>query len=147
METNADKVGKTVHKVVLTKVEAAVQFATTEVASRATTEMMGLLNKKRPYTGKGRNKKYAKGHPPEPPQLRTGKLLRSIRFKVKKGYGDSYVATVAPYAIYSRRLEFGGGNWPRGTRYPFVEPTAKIMRANNLAREIYAKALRSELSK
>jgi hypothetical protein len=49
--------------------------------------------------------------------------------------------------IYARRLEFGGGNWPSGTRYPFVEPTAKIMKANNLARNIYIRALSAELKK
>jgi hypothetical protein len=172
MDTNAGEVGKTINKKILNRVEAAIKTATTEVAVRATAEMKGLIDKKRPYklvkrqrqsatmktNAKGelriryhKAKKsyrvYEKGNPPQPPQNRTGALRRSIRYKIKKGYEGRYVATIAPYMIYARHLEFGGKGWPSGTRYPFVEPTAKIMKANNLAREIYAKALRAELSK
>lgn len=146
-ETNANQVGKIIHEVVLTKVQAAIKFATTEVAVRTTAEMKGLIDKKRPYTKKGKKKIYAKGNPPEPPQIRTGYLKKNIKYTIKQNDENTYIATIAPYAIYARRLEFGGGKWKHGTRYPFVEPTAKIMRANNLAREIYAKALRTEMNK
>jgi hypothetical protein len=145
--SSTKKTIEALNKKILKGAESAVKKATTEVAIRTTAEMKGLIDKKRAYTGRGKSKRYAKGNPPEPPQNRTGALRRSIRFKVRKGYGGKYIATVAPYMIYARRLEFGGGNWPAGTRYPFVEPTAKIMRANNLARSIYVKALRAEYNK
>jgi hypothetical protein len=169
-ETNIKKVTAALHKKILGGAEAAVQFATNEVAVDATTQMKELVNTKRREIGhhkvkvkskktgkylmtatgnyrKKTVKEYAKGHPPEPPHLRTGSLKRNIKYKIKKGYGGSYIATIAPYSIYARRLEFGGGNWKSGTRYPFVAPTAKIMRANDRARNIYVKALHKELSK
>lgn len=145
--TNISKVIAALNKKVEKGAERAIKVATREVAVVATAEMKGLIDKKRPYVGKGRSKRYEKGSPPEPPQNRTGNLRRSIRFKVEQESKMKYVATIAPYAIYSRALEKGHPRWASGTRYPFVEPTARIMKANNRARNIYLKALRAELSK
>jgi hypothetical protein len=147
-DNNIDKVIKALNKGVLGSVERAVKKGTTEVAIATTAEMKKQIRGKRPSVKVGKTKVYERGHPPEAPMNRTGNLRRNIKYKVEKqGFGGSYVATIAPYAIYARRLEFGGGNWPAGTRYPFVEPTAKLMRANNRARNLYVMAMRYELRK
>lgn len=147
-DNNIDKVIKALNQGVLGSVERAVKKGTTEVAVATTAEMKKQIRGKRPSVKVGKTRVFEKGHPPESPMNRTGNLRRNIKYKVeKKGFDGSYVATIAPYAIYARRLEFGGGNWPAGTRYPFVEPTAKLMRANNRARNLYVMAMRYELRK
>jgi hypothetical protein len=78
---------------------------------------------KRPYTrGPRGGKIYEKATPGEPPMNRTGDLRRSIRGeKATAGFGN-YVAIVGPTIIYGRRVELGGGNWPSGVRFPYMEP-------------------------
>ena len=59
---------------------------------------------------------------PQPPMNRTGDLRRSIRGeKFRQGFA-SYTAIVGPTIIYGRRVELGGGNWPSGVRFPYMEP-------------------------
>ena len=59
---------------------------------------------------------------PTSPMNRTGDLRRSIRGeKATMGFGN-YSAIVGPTIEYGRRVELGGGNWPAGTRFPYMEP-------------------------
>jgi hypothetical protein len=77
----------------------------------------------RPYTiGPRGGRVYEKATPGEPPMNRTGDLRRSIRGeKVKIGFAN-YSAIVGPTIQYGRRVELGGGNWPQGVRFPYMEP-------------------------
>lgn len=77
----------------------------------------------RPYTkGPRGGRIYEKATPGEPPMNRTGNLRRSIRGeKATAGFGN-YVAIVGPTIEYGRRVELGGGNWPSGVRFPYMEP-------------------------
>jgi phage gpG-like protein len=78
---------------------------------------------KRPYTtGPRGGRVYEKATPGKPPMNRTGDLRRSIRGeKATMGFGN-YSAIVGPTIEYGRRVELGGGNWPAGTRFPYMEP-------------------------
>lgn len=70
----------------------------------------------------GRRPKGQKATSGQPPMNRTGNLRRSIRGeKYKIGFGK-YEAIVGPTIIYGRRVELGGGNWPSGTRFPYMAP-------------------------
>lgn len=65
----------------------------------------------------------------EPPMNRTGDLRRSIRGeKYRTGFA-SYSAIVGPTIIYGRRVELGGGNWPSGAKFPYMEPAFKKFRS------------------
>jgi len=78
---------------------------------------------KRPYTkGPRGGRVYEKATSGQPPMNRTGNLRRSITGeKSRKGFGK-YEAIVGPTIIYGRRVELGGGNWPSGTRFPYMAP-------------------------
>lgn len=78
---------------------------------------------RRPYTiGPRGGKRYQKATPNEPPMNRTGDLRRSIiGEKYTLGFAR-YSAVVGPTVPYARRLELGGGNWPAGLRFPYMEP-------------------------
>ena len=41
--------------------------------------------------------------------------------KAGQGFGN-YSAIVGPTIIYGRRVELGGGNWPAGTKFPYMKP-------------------------
>lgn len=59
---------------------------------------------------------------PTPPQNRTGDLRASIRGeRFNLGFAN-YQAIVGPTIIYGRQVELGGGNWPSGVRFPYMEP-------------------------
>lgn len=78
---------------------------------------------------------------PTPPMNRTGDLRRSIRGeKFRQGFA-SYTAVVGPTIIYGRRVELGGGNWPSGVRFPYMEPAYKDFRTQVLP-QIQAKYFR-----
>ena len=65
---------------------------------------------------------YDKAIPGKPPMNRTGNLRRSIKGeKMRVGFA-SYAAVVGPTIIYGRRVELGGGNWPVGTKFPYMKP-------------------------
>lgn len=77
----------------------------------------------RPYTvGPRGGRTYQKATPGQPPMNRTGNLRRSIRGeKFNTGFAN-YSAIVGPTIEYGRRVELGGGNWPAGVRFPYMEP-------------------------
>lgn len=78
---------------------------------------------KRPYTeGPRGGRVYEPATPGQPPMNRTGNLRRSIRGeKMNLGFAN-YAAIVGPTIEYGRRVEMGGGNWPAGVRFPYMEP-------------------------
>ena len=72
---------------------------------------------------------------------RTGDLRRSIKGeKFRVGFA-SYTAIVGPTIIYGRRVELGGGNWPSGVRFPYMEPAYEKFRVSVLP-QIQAKYFR-----
>jgi hypothetical protein len=122
--------------------DKAVQKATKDVGAETERQMKKLI--------KGRHKPGTKtpSAPGSPPTSISMGLKRSIKATdPKKGFGGSYTVTVGAYQIYARALELGHPRWGSGVNYPFVAPTAKLMRANNRARNIYFNALRSTLEK
>lgn len=97
---------------------------------------------KRPYSrGPEGGKRYTKAVSGLPPMNRTGDLRRSIRGeKFRTGFA-SYSAIVGPTIVYGRRVELGGGNWPSGTRFPYMEPAYAQFRSI-VAPQIIAKQFR-----
>jgi phage gpG-like protein len=78
---------------------------------------------------------------PTPPMNRTGDLRRSIKGeKFRQGFA-SYTAIVGPTIIYGRQVELGGGNWPSGVRFPYMEPAYEKFRVSVLP-QIQAKYFR-----
>jgi hypothetical protein len=77
----------------------------------------------RPYTtGPQGGKIYEKAVSGQPPMNRTGDLRRSIRGeRFNVGFAN-YTAIVGPTIVYGRQVELGGGNWPSGTHFPYMEP-------------------------
>jgi hypothetical protein len=84
---------------------------------------------KRPYTkGPRGGRIYEKATPGKPPMSRTGDLKRSIRGeRFNVGFAN-YSAVVGPTIEYGRRVELGGGNWPQGVRFPYMEPAYSTFR-------------------
>lgn len=77
----------------------------------------------RPYVvGPRGGRQYAPATPGQPPMNRTGNLRRSIRGeKFRSGFAN-YSGIVGPTIEYARQVELGGGNWPNGVRFPYMEP-------------------------
>jgi hypothetical protein len=123
------------------QIEAAVFAASREVGMVATAEM------KKQITGGHKMGTPTPSAPNTPPTNVTGNLRQSIRSNVKKGFTNQYTVTVGAYMIYARALEHGHPDWESGLKYPFVEPTGRIMATNNRARNIYINALRHVLDK
>lgn len=66
--------------------------------------------------------------PGESAWSRSGDLRRSITgVKGQLGFAN-YTAVVGPTIVYARQVELGGGNWPAGVRYPYMEPTYEKFR-------------------
>ena len=85
-------------------------------------EMMNTLIQLAKEEIKGKRPEGQKATSGQPPMNRTGNLRRSIRGeKYRVGFGK-YEAIVGPTIIYGRRVELGGGNWPSGTRFPYMAP-------------------------
>ena len=56
------------------------------------------------------------------PNRGTGNLLTSMTYgSSRKGF-LSYEAEIGAGAVYARQLEYGGGKWPSGVKYPYMEP-------------------------
>lgn len=70
------------------------------------------------------------------PRIRSGAHHAGIVTEGPVHTGDSWEARVGPTKVYSRRLELGGGNWPPGLKFPYMEravewargPVAEIFR-------------------
>ena len=71
---------------------------------------------------KGKRKPGEKAESGKPPMNRTGNLRRSIKGEREREGFATYSAVVGPTIIYGRRVELGGGNWPTGTKFPYMKP-------------------------
>lgn len=115
-----------------------------DVSSRiARDEMMAALIQlsKEEIKGKRPEGQKAWTGRPTPPMNRSGDLRRNIRGeKFQQGFA-SYTAIVGPQIIYGRRVELGGGNWPSGVRFPYMEPAYDKFRTQVLP-QIQAKYFR-----
>lgn len=78
------------------------------------------------------------------PNTVTGNLKRSIKTTYVKGLG-LYTAEVGPTMIYSRQVENGGGKWPAGLKYPYLEPAALMLLRSGKINRIFATAVREKL--
>jgi hypothetical protein len=78
------------------------------------------------------------------PNTVTGNLKRSIKTTYRVGLGV-YTAEVGPTMIYSRQVEKGGGKWPAGVKYPYLEPAALMLLRSGKINRIFATAVREKL--
>ena len=106
-------------------------------ARMARDEMMSQLIQLSKEQIKGKRSPGEKAISGQPPMNRTGNLRRSIKGeKMRLGFA-SYAAVVGPTIIYGRRVELGGGNWPAGTKFPYMKPAWERFRplAQNIIRK------------
>jgi hypothetical protein len=78
------------------------------------------------------------------PNTVTGNLKRSIKTTYRAGFGV-YTAEVGPTMIYARQVEKGGGKWPAGVKYPYLEPAALMLLRSGKINRIFATAVREKL--
>ena len=78
------------------------------------------------------------------PNTVTGNLKRSIKTTFVVGLG-TYTAEVGPTMIYARQVEKGGGNWPSGVKYPYLEPAALMLLKNGTLTRIFATAVKEKM--
>jgi len=78
------------------------------------------------------------------PNTVTGNLKRSIKTTYRAGLGV-YTAEVGPTMIYSRQVEKGGGKWPSGLKYPYLEPAALMLLRSGKINRIFVTAIREKL--
>ena len=91
-------------------------------AMMARDEMMNQLIQLAKEQIKGKRQPGEKAESGKPPMNRTGNLRRSIKGeRAREGFA-TYSAMIGPTIIYSRRVELGGGNWPTGTKFPYMKP-------------------------
>jgi hypothetical protein len=91
-------------------------------AMMARDEMMNQLIQLAKEQIKGKRQPGEKAESGKPPMNRTGNLRRSIKGeRAREGFA-TYSAMIGPTIIYGRRVELGGGNWPTGTKFPYMKP-------------------------
>jgi hypothetical protein len=78
------------------------------------------------------------------PNTVTGNLKRSIKTTYRVGF-DKYIAEVGPTMIYARQVEKGGGKWPPGVKYPYLEPAALLLLRNGTLTRVFSTAVREKL--
>lgn len=78
------------------------------------------------------------------PNTVTGNLKRSIKTTYRVGF-DKYIAEVGPTMIYARQVEKGGGKWPSGVKYPYLEPAALMLLRSGKLTRIFSTAVREKL--
>ena len=78
------------------------------------------------------------------PNTVTGNLKRSIKTTYRVGLG-TYIAEVGPTMIYARQVEKGGGKWPSGVKYPYLEPAALMLLRNGTLTRVFSTAVREKL--
>ena len=106
-------------------------------AMLARDEMMTQLIQLSKEEIKGKRRSGEKAEVGKPPKNRTGNLRRSIRGEKEREGFATYSAIVGPTIIYGRRVELGGGNWPKGTKFPYMKPAWEKFRplAINIVRK------------
>jgi hypothetical protein len=78
------------------------------------------------------------------PNTVTGNLKRSIKTTYRVGLGV-YTAEVGPTMIYARQVEKGGGKWPPGVKYPYLEPAALMLLRSGKINRIFTTAVKEKL--
>jgi hypothetical protein len=78
------------------------------------------------------------------PNTVTGNLKRSIKTTYRSGLG-TYTAEVGPTMIYARQVEKGGGKWPSGVKYPYLEPAALKLLLNGTLVRIFTRAVKEKM--
>jgi hypothetical protein len=78
------------------------------------------------------------------PNTVTGNLKRSIKTTYKSGLG-TYTAEVGPTMIYARQVEKGGGKWPTGVKYPYLEPAALMLLRNGTLTRVFSTAVKEKM--
>ena len=78
------------------------------------------------------------------PNTITGNLKRSIKTTYRVGLGI-YTAEVGPTMIYARQVEKGGGKWPAGLKYPYLEPAALMLLRSGKINRIFTTAVKEKL--
>jgi hypothetical protein len=78
------------------------------------------------------------------PNTVTGNLKRSIKTTYRVGF-DKYIAEVGPTMIYARQVEKGGGKWPPGVKYPYLEPAALMLLRSGKLTRIFSTAVKEKL--
>ena len=131
-------------KVFLTKQAISLDAKALRLRNRAMGKLIQLakeeiVGKRGYWVGPRGGIMWAKAEPGEPPKNRTGFLRRSITgFPTQVGFA-MYEAVVGPTAVSSRRLEVGGGKWPAGLRFPYMQPAFDKFAAlhDGIVQEIY----------
>ena len=77
------------------------------------------------------------------PNRGTGNLLTSITLSTRRQGFGTYTAEVGAGAIYARQLELGGGKWPSGVKYPYMEPALNKLVSGGKLSQILAYSYRS----
>ena len=78
------------------------------------------------------------------PNTVTGNLKRSIKTTYRHGF-EKYIVEVGPTLIYSRQVEKGGGKWPVGVKYPYLEPAALMLLRSGKINSIFTTAVKEKL--
>ena len=100
-------------------------------------------------TSKITGNSYLKVTPPKHvggsgPNTITGNLKRSIKTTYRVGF-ESYIAEIGPTMIYARQVEKGGGNWPSGVKYPYLEPAALMLLRNGTINRVFTTAIKEKM--
>jgi hypothetical protein len=123
-------------------INAAAQFGIREVAINLVYETQKLLNNN-PHTLRGKTW-YPTGHiggNGSAPNRRSGHLRDSFQIQPKTGF-PGYGFSVFPTMVYARSLELGNPKWKSGVKYPYLEPSARMVRAK--ASKIFTQAFLSK---
>jgi hypothetical protein len=123
------------------KMESAANYGVQQVAVNLVYETQKLLNNN-PHSLRGKTW-YPKGHiggDGTPPNRRSGHLRDSFQINPVSGF-PGYAYKVFPTMVYARSLELGNPKWKSGARYPYLEPSARKVRAK--ANKIFLQAFLS----
>jgi hypothetical protein len=78
------------------------------------------------------------------PNTITGNLKRSIYSSTRIGFG-SYISEVGASMEYARQVEMGGGNWPSGVKYPYLEPAVETLKNSGKLTRTFTMAFASKM--
>ena len=91
---------------------------------------------------------HKKGTPRIPgavgPNTITGNLKRSIFSTTRIGFG-TYISEVGASMEYARQVEQGGGNWPSGVKYPYLEPAVETLKNSGKLSRTFTMAFASKM--
>jgi len=123
-------------------INTAAKFGIREVAINLVYTTQKLLNNN-PHKQRGMSW-YPSGHiggNGSPPNRRSGHLRDSFQMQPKSGL-PGYGYSVFPTMVYARSLELGNPKWKSGVKYPYLEPSARVVRAK--ASKIFTQAFLSK---